>query len=99
MGEVRNLDSFVKEMLQLFAEFDPHHSGVINQTDFGRYLRNDRVEAYLASRQLDTTHARLLFGLLDQDESGEISIYEFVIGMLRLRGVARAYDLRVLLYE
>jgi hypothetical protein len=97
--ELRKLDEFVKEMLQLFNEFDPEHQGYITKDKFAHYLHNDRVEAFLASRQLDTTHARLLFQMLDHNASGRISIYEFVMGMLKLRGQARAYDVRVLLYE
>jgi len=98
-AEIDRLDSFVQEMLDLFSEFHPDHDGMVSWEIFQDYLRQEHVEAYLSSHMLEPTHARLLFRMLDHDGSDAINIYEFVIGMLRLRGAAKTYDSRVLLHE
>jgi len=97
-AEIERLDGFVEEMLELYSEFKPNHDGQITWDDFHEYLLQEHVEAYLSSHMLETTHARMLFRMLDHDNSGKISIYEFVIGMLRLKGGAKTYDNRVLLH-
>lgn len=98
-AEIERLDSFVAEMLDLFDEFHPEHEGFITWEEFNTYLHVEHVEAYLSSHMLETTHARMLFKMLDHDNNGHISIHEFVIGMLRLRGGAKTYDNRVLMHE
>jgi len=98
-AEIERLDSFVQEMLDLFTEFVPDHQGTISWEQFEDYIRQEQVEAYMSSHMLETTHARLLFRMLDVDMSGAISVDEFVIGMLRLKGGAKTYDMRLLLHE
>jgi hypothetical protein len=97
--EIQRLDNFVEEMLGLFYEFHPDAAGDIGWEDFHAFLQQEHVEAYLSSHMLETTHARLLFKMLDHDGSGTINLYEFVIGMLRLKGGAKTYDSRVILHE
>jgi hypothetical protein len=97
-AQMEHLDSFVGEMLELFYEFNPDQDGnCIGWDDFEKYLHQERVEAYLASHMLEATHAKLLFRMLDGDKSGKIDISEFVIGMYKLKGAAKAYDCRILL--
>jgi len=97
--EMEHLDSFVEEMFIFFKEFRLDSAGNISWEAFEDFIHQERVEAYLSSHLLETTHARLLFKMLDSDNNGSISIYEFVIGMLRLKGAAKAYDSRVLLHQ
>jgi len=97
--EIDRLDSFVTEMMALYQEFNPGHGEFIEWETFHAYLQEERVEAYLSSHMLETTHARMLFKMLDVDGNNKISIYEFVVGMLRLKGAAKTYDTRVLLRE
>ena len=42
--------------------------------------------------------ARGLFNLLDADDSGSISVKEFIQGCLRLRGQAKSIDVATLIY-
>merc|ERR1719491_1893302 len=86
-------------MLDLYSEFHPHHDGFITWDEFQEYIHQEHVEAFLSSHLLETTHARLLFKMLDDDQNGVISLYEFVIGMLRLKGASKTYDARLLLRE
>jgi len=102
-GEIDSLDGFVEEMLGLFNEFmgdeDGCHDGQLTWEAFQSYIRHEHVEAYLSSHMLDTSHAYLLYKMLDYDNTGTVSLNEFVLGMLRLKGAAKTYDARVLLHQ
>ncbi|CAE7399939.1 CACNA1G, partial [Symbiodinium sp. CCMP2456] len=54
---------------------------------------------YFGSLGINASEARGLFGLLDADESGSVSLQEFMQGCLRLRGQAKAIDMATLMYQ
>lgn len=94
--ENSKLDTFVHEMIHLFNEFELDTHGSISWQAFKTYISDHKVQAYLASHDLETTHGILLFDLLDRDHSGYIDVHEFVIGMVRLKGNAKALDARII---
>merc|ERR1719440_1474283 len=93
------MDNFISEMLDLFYEFDPSHVGKVSYENFCTYIAEERVQAYLTSHSLDSTHANMLFQMLDHEHTGEIDIHDFILGLLRLKGTAKELDIRVLLHE
>jgi len=96
--EIRRMDDFVSEMLELFKQFDPQHTGKVSLENFSTYIGDEGVQAYLASHLLDVTHADMLFRLLDTGH-GDIDVHDFILGLLRLKGFAKEVDARVLLHE
>lgn len=66
---------------------------------FKERLQDPEITLYLKSVDLDVSEAHGLFQLLDTDDSGIVEAEEFVMGCLRLRGVAKAVDLASLMYE
>lgn len=67
--------------------------------DFESKLDSAEVKLYFQSIDLDVSEAHGLFTLLDTEDSGCVDAEEFVMGCLRLRGVAKAVDLASLMYE
>merc|ERR1719240_1596619 len=63
---------------------------LLNQEDFKQQL---------TSLGIHPTEAHGLFKLLDGDQSGVVSIEEFLSGCLRLKGTAKAVDMITLLFE
>merc|ERR1712176_544587 len=61
--------------------------------------QDERVIAYFAIMGLDICDVWDLFRLLDQDQSAELDLDEFVSGFMRLRGQAKSIDLARLSYE
>mmetsp|Transcript_1038 Transcript_1038/g.1646 ORF Transcript_1038/g.1646 Transcript_1038/m.1646 type:complete len:567 (+) Transcript_1038:27-1727(+) len=94
--EDSKLDQFVQDMVDLFKEFEVDSSGKIDVKTFMDYVTSARVQSYLASHELDSTHANLLFQLLDQDKSGSIDIREWIVGLMKLKGPATALDARII---
>merc|ERR1712228_912112 len=84
---------------QVFLELDTDRSGTLSIDEFEKHIEDQKIQAYLKSRQIDIGQVRTLFTLLDVDQTGEISMDEFVQGILRLKGNATSMDLAVLAYQ
>lgn len=98
-NEQLRIDAFVKQMLEIFAEFDIGHTGEFDWPAFEKAMKEPRVQTYFSAHHLEPTHAHLLFSLLDDNESGKVNVVEFVMGMLRLKGEAKAIDARIMQRE
>lgn len=92
-------ESVVGQMRNLFREIDDNGSGTITQAELMRNLKDDRVRAYFQVLEMDVSEAHGLFELLDRDESGEVSIDEFIMTCMRLKGTARSLDMAAMLFE
>jgi len=83
----------------IFFEADAIGSGSLTWQDFQDRLFDDTILSYLETMDLDLSDAHSLFRLLDQDNTGQVSIDDFVWGCMRLKGAAKSMDLCTLLYE
>lgn len=98
-NEQVKVEAFVRQMLDVFAELDVFKVGHIDWETFRTAMSDPSVQAYLAAYQLEPTHTRLLFDLLDEKGSGTINVHDFVMGMVRLKGEAKAIDARIIQRE
>mmetsp|Transcript_35708 Transcript_35708/g.66345 ORF Transcript_35708/g.66345 Transcript_35708/m.66345 type:complete len:651 (-) Transcript_35708:102-2054(-) len=101
MGQCEQVkvEGFISQMLQLYNEIDLSHTGQIDWPTFSEALKNQNLRAFLASMKLEPTHIRLIFDLLDEKRSGSISMRDFVMSMVKLRGEAKAIDARIIQRE
>jgi len=97
--EMSRNESVVNQIRALFNEIDVDNSGTVTAKELKKNLKDERVKAYFNVLQLDVTEAAGLFELLDRDESGEVSIDEFIMSCMRLKGTARSIDLATMLFE
>ncbi|CAE8665973.1 unnamed protein product [Polarella glacialis] len=84
---------------EVFEELDTDNSGSCNITELEERLGDERVTAYFNAIKLDVSDAKTLFCLLDHDQSGDVSIDEFVSGCYKLQGEARSLDTKLMQYE
>merc|ERR1711920_288314 len=97
--ELENKDELVAIIQQVFIELDTNQSGSLSIDEFEKHIEDEKIQAYLRSRQIDIGQVRTLFELLDVDETGDVDMEEFVQGVLRLKGGATSMDLAVLTYR
>jgi hypothetical protein len=91
--------SYLLAMRDVFEEMDTGLTGMVSVDEFERCLNQERVFAYFQTMKLTISDARQMFDLIDSDESGEVSIDEFLSGCYRLQGESRALDVKVMQCE
>merc|ERR1740121_1012308 len=82
----------VKHMKQVFAHIDFNGSGDISSDEMEYFLAEPDLKSYVDAMGISAQSARMLFRLLDLDDSGKISRDEFCEGCLRLQGDAKSLD-------
>jgi len=97
--EMSRNESVVNQIRALFREIDRDNSGTLTFKELKSNLSDERVKAYFAVLQLDVTEAAGLFELLDRDESGDVSIEEFIMTCMQLKGTARSVDVATMLFQ
>lgn len=98
-NEQLRIESFVQQMIQIFEGICHDPRGRIDWPTFNKALLRDDMQAWLASMGLEPTHIHLVFELLDVDDSGSVNIDEFVMGLVKLKGEAKAIDARIIQRE
>lgn len=81
-----------KAFASVFAALDWDGSGEISAEELQEHFEDEEVQAWLSHLNISVHSATDLFGLLDKDESGSVSIEEFVTGCMRMRGNAKTLD-------
>eukprot|EP00933_Yihiella_yeosuensis_P047036 TRINITY_DN42688_c0_g1_i1.p1 TRINITY_DN42688_c0_g1~~TRINITY_DN42688_c0_g1_i1.p1 ORF type:complete len:237 (-),score=45.90 TRINITY_DN42688_c0_g1_i1:73-756(-) len=83
----------------IFNMFDEDKSDSVSYVEFMEKLEEDECVSMLASLQIEVHDAWTLLRLIDQDSSGEVDMDEFVDGILKLRGPAKATHMAEARYE
>lgn len=98
-AEIRRSESFLVEMKRIFQEADADHSGKMSWPEFRNYMQNPRMRAYFATKQLDAYDARTFFDMMRDEGSEEVDLQTFMLGCLRMKGMAKSVDLLAVLRE
>eukprot|EP00931_Biecheleriopsis_adriatica_P021401 TRINITY_DN1399_c0_g1_i1.p1 TRINITY_DN1399_c0_g1~~TRINITY_DN1399_c0_g1_i1.p1 ORF type:complete len:676 (+),score=167.70 TRINITY_DN1399_c0_g1_i1:67-2094(+) len=98
-AEQDRIISYIKELLKLFNELDTDKSGTISLHEFEAYAARSDIQAFFSVLELDVSKAAQVFRLLDVDGSNEIEVDEFVMGCMRLKGLAKGVDMESLMLE
>jgi len=91
-SQTRLRDSQIKKLKDVFSELDTSGDGCVEWDEFKRVLRDDLLQVYLRTVEVEVDDLRELFQALDTGD-GKIRIEDFVAGILRCKGNARAVDL------
>jgi hypothetical protein len=81
-----------REIAELFDAADTSGDGLLSFEELEALLAHSKVQYWLAELGINASDSRLLFELLD-DGNGTIDKEEFVDGIAKLKGEARAQDL------
>lgn len=97
-AEIRRNEKFLVEMKRIFDEADADGSGTVNWEEFHSFIKNPRVQAYFATKQLDAFDARSFFDMI-RDGTDEVDIESFIAGCQRVKGMAKGVDVLAVLRE
>jgi len=98
-NEIKETQQMAADIRSFFEDADRDASGQLSQKELENHLQDPRVKAYFASLDIEVSQASDLFSLLDVDDSGDISLEEFLDGCMRLHGSASSMDVNLLLWE
>merc|ERR1719384_2993747 len=63
------------------------------------FLTDPNLKNYVDALGISAENTRMLFRLLDLDESGRIDMHEFCDGCLRLQGEAKSMDVHTMIFQ
>lgn len=88
---LRHKAKYVRKLQDLFRAIGGSKDGMITEERLGDILSSPKAVAYFQTLDVDVTESAALFSLLDNGD-GEMSQEEFIDGILRCKGPARAID-------
>lgn len=86
-------DELVRMAADIFVQTGKKAGDELSKEEFDDLLHSEAMTRYLDAIEIEMGDADQLFEFLDRDDSGSLSIVEFIQGCLRLRGPAKALDL------
>merc|ERR1712019_323282 len=98
-AQLNDRKSFANQLKNILRSVDKDGTGTISKEEMLEHLMSDETDAYLKTLDVTVSDAQGVFKLLDVTGSGEVSIDEFVLSLMRFQGSARAVDVATLLYE
>jgi len=97
--ELEGNRQLLTSLKEIFHRMDERNTGFVSLFDFERTMLHEDVRLRFAQVGLDIQDATSFFKVLDQDDSEELSIEEFVMGCMRFKGRANRMDLEVMLMD
>lgn len=82
---------YVKKLEGIFRAIDETGNGMITKERMSQMLEVPQVKAYFQTLEVEVTEGAALFHILDNGD-GEVTLDEFIDGILRCKGPARAID-------
>lgn len=95
---MRIVQNYVQKLRHVFVLADTDRDGFLSCKEFTESLKDPVVTSYLSIMDLEVNEVEPLFQLLD-DGQGLVTIDEFVTGLTRLKGQARALDVVVISHD
>eukprot|EP00913_Durusdinium_trenchii_P022692 g21311.t1 len=93
--KARTQAAYHERITALFRQVDTSGDGMIDASEFQELLQHPKLQLWLHQLEVETNDLVGLFNMLD-DGDGEISLEEFESGLMRIKGIARSYDLNKL---
>ncbi|CAE7945304.1 Scn11a, partial [Symbiodinium sp. KB8] len=91
MDKMRTQSEYIQKLEEIFRAISCSKSSMITEARLIEIFQNPKVAAYFQTLDLDVQESRALFHVLDNGD-GEISLDEFIDGVMRCKGPARAID-------
>jgi len=91
VDRLRKKAEYVEKLEIIFRAIDDSGDGIITEARMNEILSNQKIAAYFQTLDLDVHEGAALFHLLDNGD-GEVTLEEFIDGIMRCKGPARAID-------
>jgi len=89
----------IGHLQHVFRQIDEDGSGEISGEEMELFLEDAELRKYIEALDINAENARMLFRLLDRNNSSHVDIDEFCDGCLRLQGDAKSFDVHAMMYQ
>ncbi|CAJ1382280.1 unnamed protein product [Effrenium voratum] len=89
---LRKKDEYVQKLAGVFRAIDRSGDGMITEDRLSDMLSHPKVAAYFQTLDVDVQESKALFHIIDNGD-GELTLDEFIDGIMRCKGQARSIDL------
>jgi hypothetical protein len=89
----------VKKLLNIFRLADQDGNGELTLKELENIMERAEVRAIFSTMGMEVHEARSLFDLLDTDFDGIVTMKQFIVGCIRVKGGAKGVDLLTLMHE
>lgn len=86
-------ESHMKRLVTLFDSMDRDESGEVSMQEFVKFLKDKRMQAFAGSLEIETDDLEQFFAILSDGGRRSVDLETFVVGNIKLRGMARSMDL------
>jgi len=90
---LEDLRKAYEKIYKVFLDADSDRNGALTKEEFLEQVEQPKVARYFEEIGIDPKEAEYLFTILDYDGSGELDASEFVGGLLKVIGTAKAKDI------
>lgn len=90
---LEDLRKAYEKIYKVFLDGDCDQDGVLTKDEFLQQIEQPKVSKYFEEIGIDPNEAEYLFTILDYDGSGCLDASEFVGGLLKVIGTAKAKDI------
>lgn len=91
LQRLRKKAEYLQKLEDVFAAIDDSGDGMITEEKLAKVFSNPTAVAYFQTLDIDVSESAALFHILDNGD-GEVTHEEFIDGIMRCKGPARAMD-------
>jgi len=96
--EMEKKDFYVKQLQAFYDKMDDNDDGSITYDEFCTHINDPEVRAFASSLDIEVIDAKQFFLILSNHGTRPIDLETFVVGCIKLRGVAKSMDLMDLMF-
>jgi hypothetical protein len=90
--ELRRKDAFIDSLKSLYRRMNPNERGQVTQQEFLAHLKEPEMRAFASVLGIEPTDLDQFFSIISGEGSRPVDLETFVVGAIKLRGMARSMD-------
>lgn len=97
--ELDNKDQYIKMLTEWYDFLTVDNSGAITLEQFEEHLHAPEIVAFAARMEIDVLEVRQFFSVISSHGRRPVDLDTFVVGCIKLKGMAKSMDLMDLIYS
>jgi len=96
--ELDKKDMYIKRLQAFYDKMDYNQDGFITYDEFCTHLNDPEVRAFASCLDIEVVDTKQFFCILSNNGTRAVDLETFVVGCIKLRGMAKSMDLMDLIF-